>query len=113
MPASPTTTRFPWATVVGWIGLLAGGVSAVGAVAAVVYAVEGARDPESWGGLAAAGILVYAVVPALAALTVGLVQARGGRAPRWRTRTTLVLASTVPALIGALVVVIIVGSLVS
>ena len=59
------------------------------------------------------GILVYAVVPALAALTVGFVQARRGRAPRWRTRTTLVLASTVPALIRALVVVIIVGSLVS
>ncbi|MEZ0446356.1 hypothetical protein [Cellulomonas sp. ICMP 17802] len=99
------TSAFPWATVIGWTALLLAGLAAVGAGLAASYAVDGARDPQSWGDLAAAVVLLYSTVPALVALPVAVVQARRGWAPPWRTRTTLVLAALAPVGLVALVVV--------
>ena len=39
---------------------------------------------------------MYSLVPSLLALPVGIVQARQGWAPRWRSRTTVVLAALAP-----------------
>lgn len=95
--------RVPWATIIGWVALLLAVVSAVGAVLAVVYAVDGIRNPQGFGDLGAVVVLMFSLVPSLLALPVGIVQARGGRAPRWRALSTVVLASLAPlATIGLL-----------
>jgi len=90
------TRRFPWADVLGWTALVLAGLGAVGVVVAGLYAVQGSRDPQSWGDLVAAVLVVYALVPSVPALVVAIVQARRGWAPSWRTRTTVVLAALAP-----------------
>jgi len=97
--------RFPWATVIGWTALLLAVAGAVGLVLAVGSYVEGVRDPQSFGMLGAVVYLMYALVPSLLALPVAIVQARRGWAPRWRTRSTVVLAALAP---GAMVAVLLV-----
>jgi hypothetical protein len=62
----------------------------------VTYAVQGARDPQSFGDLGAAVVLMFSLVPSVLALPVGIVQARQGRAPRWRSRSVVVLAALAP-----------------
>jgi len=98
--------RVPWATVIGWVALLLAAAGAVGLVLAVVSYVEGVRDPQSFGLLGAVVYLMFALIPSLLALVVAFVQARQGGAPRWRTRTIVVLAALAPvAMVGMLVIV--------
>ena len=98
--------RVPWATVIGWVALLLAASGAVGVVVARVSDVEGARNPQSFGTLGAVVFLMFSLVPSLLALPVAIVQARRGWAPRWRTRTTVVLAALAPvAMVGMLLVV--------
>jgi hypothetical protein len=89
--------RVPWANVIGGAALVLAIVGAAGVVLAGVYALEGARDPQSFGTLGAVVLLMFALVPSVPALVVGSVQARRGWAPRWRTRSTLALAALAPA----------------
>ncbi|WP_157453981.1 hypothetical protein [Cellulomonas sp. Root485] len=88
--------RVPWATVIGWVALLLAVVGAAGVVVAGIYAVDGARNPQSFGTLGAVVVLMYSLVPSLLALPVGIAQARRGWAPRWRSSTTVVLAALAP-----------------
>jgi hypothetical protein len=97
--------RIPWATVVGWVALLLAVAGAVGFVLAIASYAEGLRNPQSFGLLGAVVYLMYALIPSLLALPVAIVQARRGWAPRWRTRTTVVLAVLAPlAMVGMLVI---------
>ena len=89
--------RVPWATIIGWVALLLAVVGAVGVVVAGAYAVEGAQDPQSFGTLGAVVVLMYSLIPSVPALVAGIVQDRRGWAPRWRSRTTIVLAALAPA----------------
>ncbi|WP_421742684.1 hypothetical protein [Cellulomonas sp.] len=98
------TRRLPWAEVLGWTALVLAGIAAVGVAVAASAAIQGARDPQSWGDLVAAVLVVYALVPSVLALVVAIVQARRGWAPRWRTRTTLVLAALAPVAAAVLAV---------
>lgn len=96
---------FPWAAVLGWSGLVLAVVAAAGAVLAADAAIDNARDPQTWGDLAAVVILMVAAVPAVLALFVGIVQAGRGWGPRWRTRSTVALASLVPLCFAAVLIV--------
>jgi hypothetical protein len=96
MTEQAVARRVPWATIIGWVALLLSVVAAVGAVLAVVYAVEGVRNPQGFGDLGAVVVLMFSLVPSLLALPVGIVQARHGRAPRLRALSTVLLASLVP-----------------
>ena len=98
--------RVPWATVIGWVGLLLAVVGTAGVVLAAVYAVEGARNPQSFGTLGAVVVLMSSLIPSLVALPVGIVQARRGWAPRWRSRTTIVLAALAPVVTAVLILVV-------
>ena len=89
--------RVPWATVIGWVALLLAVVGAAGVVAAGIYAVDGARNPQSFGTLGAVVVLMYSLVPSLLALPVGIAQARRGWAPRERWLSTVALAALAPA----------------
>ncbi|WP_421735576.1 hypothetical protein [Cellulomonas sp.] len=106
------TRRFPLATVLGWTALVLAAVAAVAVALAVVQFVEGARDPQSWGALGGVVLLMYSLVPAVVALPVGIVQARRGSGPRWRTRWTTVLGAVAPVAVGILVVTVVIGNLV-
>ncbi|KQR17399.1 hypothetical protein [Cellulomonas sp. Leaf334] len=97
MTEQAVARRVPWATVIGWAALLLAVAAAVGAVLAVVYAVEGFRNPQGFGDLGAVVVLMVSLVPALPALVAGIVQARRGWAPRWRWLSTVVLAALAPA----------------
>ena len=103
------TRRFPWAEVLGWTALVLAGIAAVGVAVAASAAIQAARDPQSWGDLVAAVLVVYALVPSVLALVVAIVQARRGWAPRWRTRTTFVLAALAPVAAAVLAVGALVG----
>jgi hypothetical protein len=81
-------------------------VGAVGVVVAGVYAVDGSRNPQSFGTLGAVVVLMYSLVPSLPALVVGIVQARRGWAPRWRSRTTVALAALAPVVTATLLLVV-------
>ena len=105
--------RVPWATIIGWVALLLAVVGALGVAVAGVYAVDGARNPQSFGTLGAVVVLMYALVPSLPALVAGIVQARRGWAPRWRSRTTVVLAALAPVATAVLLLVVAARDLVS
>ena len=57
--------RVPWATIIGWVALLLAVVGAVGVALAGVYAVDGARNPQSFGTLGAVVVLMYSLIPSL------------------------------------------------
>ncbi|GEK21798.1 hypothetical protein [Cellulomonas xylanilytica] len=97
MTEQAVARRVPWATIIGWVALVLAVVGATGAVVAGVFAVEGARNPQSFGTLGAVVLLMASLIPSVPALVAGIVQARQGRAPRWRNRTTVVLAALAPA----------------
>jgi len=106
MTEQAVARRVPWATIIGWVALLLAAVGAFGLVMAVASYVQGVRDPQSFGTLGAVVYLMYALVPSVLALPVGIVQGRRGRAPRWRSRSTVVLASLpLVATVAALLVV--------
>lgn len=106
MTEQAVARRVPWATAIGWVALVAAVAGAVGFVLAVVSYVEGVRDPQSFGLLGAVVYLMAALVPSALALAAAFVQARQGWAPRWRTRSTVVLAALAPvAMVGMLLVV--------
>ena len=56
----------------------------------------GSPRPAVLGRPRGAVLVVYALVPSVLALVVAIAQARRGWAPRWRTRTTFVLAALAP-----------------
>lgn len=97
--------RFPWATVIGSIGLVLAVVSAIGAVLAIGAKADAARNPESFSDLGAVVLLMFSAVPAAVALLVAMVQAGKGWAPPWRSRTTVALALLAPICFIALVIV--------
>ena len=96
--------RVPWATVIGWVALLLAAVGAAGVVVAGCTPSRAPANPQSFGTLGAVVVLMYALVPSLLALVVGIVQARRGWAPRWRSRTTVVLAALAPVATAVLLV---------
>jgi hypothetical protein len=85
------------ATVIGWVALVLAIVGATGVLAAGLFAVEGARDPQSFGDLGAVVLLTYSLIPSVPALVVAIVQARRGSGAPGRTRATVVLAALAPA----------------
>ena len=89
--------RVPWATIIGWVALVLAVVGAAATALAVASYVDGVRDPQSFGTLGAVVYMMYALVPSVLALPVAIVQARRGWAPRWRSRSTVVLAALAPA----------------
>lgn len=106
MTEQAVARRVPWATVLSWVALLLAVVGATGVVLAAVFAVEGARDPQSFGTLGAVALLMSSLVPSLPALAIAFVQARRGWAPRARTRTTIVLAALAPVVMVVLLLVV-------
>ncbi|WP_210768257.1 hypothetical protein [Cellulomonas humilata] len=96
------TRRFPWADVLGWTALALAALGAGGVAFAASYAMQGARNPQSFGDLAAVVLLMCSVVPSLLALPVAIVQSRRKWGPTWRTRTTAALACVAPASIAVL-----------
>jgi hypothetical protein len=112
MTEQAVARRVPWATIVGWVALLLSIVGAAGVALAGVYAVDGARNPQSFGTLGAVVVLMSALIPSLPALVAGIVQARRGWAPRWRWLSTVVLAALAPAATVVLLLVVAVRRLV-
>ncbi|WP_315092899.1 hypothetical protein [uncultured Cellulomonas sp.] len=110
MTEQAVTRRVPWATVLGWTALVLAVAGAVGLGLAIASYVEGVRDPQSFGVLGAVVYLMYALVPSVLALPVGILQARRGWAPRWRTRSTVVLAALAPVAMVALLLVVAIGN---
>jgi hypothetical protein len=106
MTEQATRRRVPPATVLSWIALLLAVAGAVGLALAVASYVEGVRDPQSFGTLDAVVYLLYAVAPSMLALPVAILQARGGWAPRWRTRSTVILAALSPVTLVAMLLVV-------
>ncbi|MBO3085995.1 hypothetical protein [Cellulomonas fengjieae] len=102
---APPTRGLPWATAASWVALALAVAGAVGVVLAVASAVSAVQDPQSFGALGAVALLVYALVPSLLALPVGIVQARRGWSSRGRARTTIVLASLAPVAVWGLLMV--------
>ena len=105
--------RVPWATLLGWIALLLAVAGAVGLALAIGSFVEGVRDPQSFGTLGAVVYLMYALVPSVLALLVAILQARRGWAPRWRTRSTVVLAALAPVAMVTLLLVVAISNAVA
>lgn len=110
MTEQAVTRRVPWATVLGWTALLLAVAGAVGLALAIASYVAGVTDPQSFGVLGAVVYLMYALVPSVLALPVAILQARRGWAPRWRTRSTVVLAALAPVAMVALLLVVAIGN---
>ena len=103
-----TTRQFPWATTLGVVGLVLATLGAVGAVLAGASAIDGARNPESFGTLGAVALVMFSSIPSAVAMLIALVQGANGWASRGRTRTTVTLAALAPiglavAVVGSLV----------
>ena len=105
MTEQAVARRVPWATVIGWVALLLAAVGAAGVLVAGVFAVEGARNPQSFGTLGAVVVLMFALVPSVLALVVGY---RAGPTRLGTARalaTTVVLAALAPAATAVLLLV--------
>jgi hypothetical protein len=111
MTEQAVARRLPWATLIGWAGLVLAVAGAAGVVLATVSYVEGVRDPQSFGTLGAVSYLMVAVFPSVLALAVALIQARRRWAPPWRTRCTVVLAALAPGVMVLLILVVAGGNL--
>jgi len=112
---APTTTRpartSAWSAAFAVLGL---GLAVVGLVAlglAVAAFVDARRNPESWGDLAMAALVLISALPATGALVIARVQAGKGWAPRAVTRTTTWLAAPPVAALVLLLGALVVGSL--
>ena len=82
--------------MIGWVALLLAATGAAGVLVAGVFALEGARNPQSFGDLGAVVTLMFALIPSSAALIIAYVQGRGRWVPRRQTWTTVVLAALAP-----------------
>lgn len=100
-----------WSTCIAVVALCLAVLAAGLGVLAVVNLVDGLRDPDSWGQLAAAGLLTYAFLPATAAITVAQVQVRRGWGSRTLSRVTTWLAAPPLVVLGLLVLSAFVGAL--
>ena len=82
--------------MIGWVALLLAALGAAGVLVAGMFALDGARNPQSFGDLGAVVTLMFALIPSMVALVVAYIQGRGRWVPRWQTWTTVVLAALAP-----------------